>query len=180
MRRFCLLIFSVSIVIWLIFDLIVSYLGDQEFTWRSMVFLAALCAITVVLGFIRKSQHFDVLNLMFIATITLGMRLVIDGIPIALRPVWLVLGVSTVLYSVSVLPVQRWSFFCAMAITWLVLNPFQHTRIEFLELEGAMLTSYAVFLCGLVIYAYLRMRRQAAQLLPIQGPDGAGLHRCPD
>lgn len=159
MRRFCLLIFSVSIVIWLIFDLIVSYLGDQEFTWRSMVFLAALCAITVVLGFIRKSQHFDVLNLMFIATITLGMRLVIDGIPIALRPVWLVLGVSTVLYSVSVLPVQRWSFFCAMAITWLVLNPFQHTRIEFLELEGAMLTSYAMFLCGLVIYAYLRMRQ---------------------
>ncbi len=159
MRRFCLLIFCVSIVIWLIFDLLVSYLGNQGFTWLSMLFLAALCAITVVLGFTRKSRHFDVLNLVFIATITLAMRLVIDGIPIALRPVWLVLGVSTVLYSVSVLPVRRWSFFCAMAITWLVLNPFHHTRIELLELEGAMLLSYAVFLCGLVIYAYLRMRQ---------------------
>lgn len=159
MRRFCLLIYCVSIVIWLVFDLIVSYLGDQGFTWLSLLFLGVLCALTAVLGFTRKSTHFDVLNLVFVATITLAMRLVIDGIPIALRPVWLVLGVSTVLYSVSVLPVRRWSFFCTMAVTWLLLNPFHHTRIETLELEGAMLLSYAVFLCGLVIYAYLRMRQ---------------------
>ncbi|MCE0916255.1 GGDEF domain-containing protein [Pseudomonas sp. NMI760_13] len=159
MRRFCLLIFCIGIAIWLIFDLIVSYLGGQGFTWLSGIFIALLCSLCVVLGFTRKSQHFDVLNLLFVAVITLAMRLVIEGIPIVLRPVWLVLGVSTVLYAVSVLPVRRWSFFCAMAITWLMLNPFYHTRIEALELEGAMLLSYAVFLSGLVIYSYLRIRQ---------------------
>ena len=158
MRRFCLLIFCIGIAIWLVFDLIVSYLGGQGFTWLSGLFIALLCSLTVVLGFTRKSQHFDVLNLLFVAVITLAMRLVIEGIPIVLRPVWLVLGVSTVLYTVSVLPVRRWSFFCAMAITWLMLNPFYHTRIALLELEGAMLLSYALCLSGLVAYSYLRLR----------------------
>ncbi|MDF9619337.1 GGDEF domain-containing protein [Pseudomonas entomophila] len=159
MRRFCQLIFCIGIAIWLVFDLIVSYLGGQGFTWLSGLFIALLCSLAVVLGFTRKSQHFDVLNLLFVAVITLAMRLVIEGIPIVLRPVWLVLGVSTVLYTVSVLPVRRWSFFCAMAITWLMLNPFYHTRIGLLELEGAMLFSYAVCLSGLVIYSYLRLRQ---------------------
>ena len=159
MRRFCLLIFCIGIAIWLIFDLIVSYLGGQGFTWLSGVFIALLCSLCVVLGFTRKSQHFDVLNLLFVAVITLAMRLVIEGIPIVLRPVWLVLGVSTVLYAVSLLPVRRWSFFCALGITWLMLNPFFHTRIEALELEGAMLISYGVFLSGLVTYSYLQIRQ---------------------
>lgn len=158
MRPFCLLIFCVSIFIWLVFDLIISYLGGQGFTWLSGLFVAALCILTVVLAFTRRSHHFDVLNLLFIAVITLGMRLLIDGIPIELRPVWLLLGVSSVLYCVSVLPVRRWSFFCAMTITWVTLNPFLHTRIDALDLEGAMLLSYALFLSGLVIYSYLRMR----------------------
>jgi diguanylate cyclase (GGDEF)-like protein len=159
MRRFCLLIFCIGIAIWLVFDLIVSYLGNQGFTWRSGVFFAGLCCLTVVLGFTRRSHHFDVLNLLFIATITLAMRLVIDGVPIVLRPVWLVLGVSTVLYTVSVLPVRRWSFFCAMGISWVLLNPFYHTRLAALELEGAMLLAYAAFLSGLVSYSYLRIRQ---------------------
>ncbi|RFP98641.1 GGDEF domain-containing protein [Pseudomonas putida] len=159
MRPFCLLVFCVSILIWLVFDLIVSFLGGQGFTWLSCLFITLLGSLTVVLRFTRRSHHFDVLNLLFIAAITLGMRLVIEGIPVALRPVWLVLGVSTVLYAVSVLPVRRWSFFCAMAITWVVLNPFYHTRIGPDELEGAMLISYAVFLSGLVIYSYLQMRK---------------------
>ncbi|MGV5525853.1 diguanylate cyclase domain-containing protein, partial [Pseudomonas sp. XP1] len=159
MRPFCLLVFCVSILIWLVFDLIVSFLGGQGFTWLSCLFITLLGSLTVVLRFTRRSHHFDVLNLLFIASITLGMRLVIEGIPVALRPVWLVLGVSTVLYAVSVLPVRRWSFFCAMAITWVVLNPFYHTRIGPDELEGAMLISYAVFLSGLVIYSYLQMRK---------------------
>ena len=86
-RRFCQLIFCLSITVWLIFDLIVSYLGNQGFTWLSGLFMGLLCSLTVTLGFTRRSHHFDVLNLLFIAVITLGMRLVIDGIPIALRPV---------------------------------------------------------------------------------------------
>ena len=118
MRPFCLLVFCVSILIWLVFDLIVSFLGGQGFTWLSFLFITLLGCQTVVLRFTRRSHHFNVLNLLFVATITLGMRLVIEGIPLALRPVWLVLGVSTVLYAVSVLPVRRWSFFCAMVITW--------------------------------------------------------------
>ncbi|WP_349975667.1 GGDEF domain-containing protein [Pseudomonas sp. WHRI 8519] len=158
-RRFCQLIFCVSIAVWLVFNLIVSYLGNQGFTWRSGLFMALLCSLTVVLGFTRRSHHFDVLNLLFITVITLGMRLVIEGLPIALRPVWLVLGTSTVLYSVSVLPVRRWSFFCAMVITWAMLNPFYGTNIDLDELEAAMLLSYAVFLSGLVIYSYLRIRQ---------------------
>jgi predicted signal transduction protein with EAL and GGDEF domain len=46
-----------------------------------------------------------------------------------------------------------------MAITWVMLNPFYHTRVEPFELEGAMLLSYALFLSGLVIYSYLRLRQ---------------------
>ncbi|NIE74723.1 GGDEF domain-containing protein [Pantoea sp. Tr-811] len=159
MRPFCKLVFCVSTLIWLVFDLIVSFLGGQGFTWLSYLFIALLGCLTVVLHFTRRSHHFDVLNLLFVAVITLGMRLVIEGIPVTLRPVWLVLGVSTVLYAVSVLPVRRWSFFCAMAIAWAVLNPFFHTRIEPDELEGAMLFSYALFLSALVIYSYLQMRQ---------------------
>ncbi|KIY42623.1 diguanylate cyclase [Pseudomonas sp. 10-1B] len=159
MRPFCLLVFCVSILIWLVFDLLVSFLGGQGFTWRSYLFIALLGCLTVVLYFTRRSQHFDVLNLLFVATITLGLRLVIDGIPVALRPVWLILGVSTVLYAVSVLPVRQWSFFCTMVITWLVLNPLYHTRIAPDELEGTMLISYAVFVSGLVTYSYLQMRQ---------------------
>lgn len=87
------------------------------------------------------------------------MRLVIEGLPVALRPVWLILGVSTVLYAMSVLPVRRWSFFCAMAITWVMLSPFYHTRMEPDAVEGAMLISYAVFLSGLVSYSYLQIRK---------------------
>ncbi|MDZ3991717.1 GGDEF domain-containing protein [Pseudomonas sp. Teo4] len=158
MRPFCMLVFCASITIWLVFDLIVSFLGGQNFTWLSGMFIAALCTLTMVLRFTRRSHHFDVLNLLFIGVITFGLRLVIEGIPIELRPVWLVLGVSTALYAVSVLPVRRWSFFVAMAITWLMLNPFYHTRIEPLELEGALLISYAIFLSGLVIYSYLQIR----------------------
>ena len=159
MRRFCLLIFCIGIAIWLVFDLIVSYLGRQDFTWRSGLFIALLCCLTVVLGFTRKSHHFDVLNLLFVTVITLAMRLVIEGVPITLRPLWLMLGVSTVLYTVSVLPVRRWSFFCTMAITWALLTPFYHTGLQVLELEGAMLLSYALCLSGLVSYSYLRIRQ---------------------
>ncbi|WP_426808354.1 diguanylate cyclase domain-containing protein [Pseudomonas sp. WOUb67] len=159
MRPFCLLVICVSILIWLVFDLIVSFLAGQGFTWLSYLFISMLGCLAVVLNFTRRSHHFDVLNLLFIAIITLGMRLLIEGIPVTLRPVWLVLGVSAVLYAVSVLPVRRWSFFCAMVMTWVMLNPFYHTRIEPDALEGAMLISYAVFLSGLVSYSYLQIRK---------------------
>ncbi|MFJ1340673.1 diguanylate cyclase [Pseudomonas caricapapayae] len=159
LHSFCLLIFCVSIGIWLLFDLIVSYLGQQDFTWKSMAFITVLVTLTIILAFTRKAGHFDILNLVFIGVITLAMRLVIEGLPVGLEPAWLMLGASSVLYSVSVLPVRRWSFFAALVITWINLNPFQVPGIHIFELRGIMFFCYAVFINGLILYTYLKMRR---------------------
>ncbi|MDD2046758.1 GGDEF domain-containing protein [Pseudomonas putida] len=159
LHSFCLLIFGVSIGIWLLFDLIVSYLGQQDFTWRSMAFITVMATLSIILAFTRKAGHFDLINLAFIGVITLAMRLVIDGLPQELRPAWLMLGASSVLYSVSVLPVRRWSFFAALVVTWINLHPFQVPGMHLFELRGIMFTCYAVFLNGLILYTYLKMRR---------------------
>ncbi|MNF90159.1 Diguanylate cyclase YdeH [compost metagenome] len=87
------------------------------------------------------------------------MRLVIEGLPQELRPAWLMLGASSVLYSVSVLPVRRWSFFAALVITWINLHPFQVPGLHLLDLRGVMFICYAVFINGLILYTYLKMRR---------------------
>ncbi|MEG1039582.1 MAG: GGDEF domain-containing protein [Pseudomonas sp.] len=159
LHSFCLLIFAVSIGIWFMFDLIVSYLGQQDFTWISMAFITAMVCLTIILAFTRKAGHFDILNLVFITVITLAMRLVIDGLPINSRPAWLVLGASSVLYSVSVLPVRRWSFFAVLIVTWVNLHPFRVPGMHLFDLRGLMFLCYGVFLNGLIIYTYLKMRR---------------------
>ncbi|RWU21690.1 GGDEF domain-containing protein [Pseudomonas alkylphenolica] len=159
LHSFCILIFCVSIGIWTLFDLIVSYLGQQDFTWISMAFITVMVTLTIILAFTRKAAHFDLLNLVFIAVITLAMRLVIEGLPIGLRPAWLVLGGSSVLYSVSVLPVRRWAFFAVLVVTWLNLQPFQVADMHLLELRGLMFVCYLVFINGLIVYTYLKMRR---------------------
>lgn len=159
LHSFCLLIFCVSIGIWLLFDLIVSYLGQQDFTWKSMVFIAVLTTLTIILAFTRKAAHFDILNLLFVGVITLAMRLVIEGLPVELQPAWLVLGASSVLYSISVLPVQRWSFFAALVLTWVNLHPYQVAGVHLFELRGIMFLCYGLFLNGLILYTYLKMRR---------------------
>jgi len=159
LHSFCLLIFAVSIGIWLLFDLIVSYLGQQHFTWISMAFITVMVTLTIILAFTRKASHFDVLNLVFVGVITLAMRLVIEGLPVELRPAWLVLGASSVLYSVSVLPVRRWSFFAALLVSWSNLHPFQVPGMHLFDLRGIMFLCYGVFLNGLILYTYLKMRR---------------------
>jgi diguanylate cyclase (GGDEF)-like protein len=158
LHSFCLLIYLASMGIWLAFDLIVSFLGDQGFTWRSMIFIAAFAVLAVVLMFTRKARHFDWLNLTFVFVITLGIRLVIDGLPPTFHGIWLVLAAATTLYSASVLPLSRWSFFGAQVITWLILNPFMGTGIGLLELKGVMTICYSVFLCALTIYTFLKLR----------------------
>ncbi|MGH8438779.1 MAG: GGDEF domain-containing protein [Pseudomonas sp.] len=158
LHSFCLLIFGISIGIWLLFDLIVSYLGQQDFTWKSMAFITVMATLSIVLAFTRKAGHFDLLNLVFIGVITLAMRLVIEGLPQELRPAWLMLGASSVLYSVSVLPVRRWSFFAALVVTWINLHPFQVPGMHLFDLRGIMFMCYAVFLNGLILYTYLKMR----------------------
>ncbi len=114
--------------------------------------------LAVVLTFTRKARHFDWLNLTFVFVITLGIRLVIDGLPPNFHGIWLVLAASTTLYSASVLPLSRWSFFAAQIVTWLMLNPFMHTGVEFFELKGVMTICYSVFLCSLTIYTFLKLR----------------------
>ncbi|WP_085694120.1 MULTISPECIES: diguanylate cyclase [unclassified Pseudomonas] len=158
LRSFCLLIFVASISVWVIFDLIVSFLGGQGFTWRSMAFLAVFAVLTVILLFTRRARHFDVLNLLFVLTMTLGVRLLIDGLPSSFQPAWLVLGASSILYSTSVLPISRWSFYAAQATIWLVLNPFLFTDIGLFELRGVLTACYSVFLCGLTMYTFLKLR----------------------
>ncbi len=158
LHSFCLLIFCVSLGIWLLFDLIVGYLDVQAFTYRSMVFIAVMVILTIMLGFTRKATHFDVLNLVFVAVITLAMRLVIEGLPAELHTAWLVLGASSSLFSVSVLPVRRWSFFAAMLVIWFNLNPYREGLIHPLELRGGLVLCYALFLSGLITYTYLKLR----------------------
>jgi hypothetical protein len=48
---------------------------------------------------------------------------------------------------------------CAMAITWTLLSPVYGTNIDLQDLEAAMLISYALYISGLVIYSYLRIRQ---------------------
>ncbi|WP_025112533.1 GGDEF domain-containing protein [Pseudomonas sp. H1h] len=158
LHSFCVLIYIASISVWVAFDLIVSFLAGQGFTWLSMVFMTAFAILTLVLLFTRKARHFNVLNLLFVATITLGIRLIVDGLPPTFHGVWLVLAAASTLYSASVLPLSRWSFFAAQAITWLVLNPFIHTGVDLFELKGVMTICYSVFLCSLTIYTFLKLR----------------------
>ncbi|MVV52197.1 GGDEF domain-containing protein [Pseudomonas sp. PB120] len=159
LHRFCLLIYVASITVWMMFDLIVSFIGGQSFTWLSFLFLGVLSTVATVLLFTRKARHFHVLNLMFVFTITLGLRLVIDGLPADFQPAWLVLAASSTLYGASVLPLSRWSFYGAQIITWLMLNPFYKAPFALLELRGVMTMAYTVFLCALTVYSFLTLRK---------------------
>ncbi|UCP11332.1 GGDEF domain-containing protein [Pseudomonas sp. MM213] len=158
LHKFCLLIYVASIVIWVLFDLIVSFIGGQGFTWLSMLFLGVFTILAIVLLFTRKARHFHVLNLMFVFAMTLGIRLVIEGLPADFQPAWLVLAAASTLYSASVLPLSRWSFYGAQIITWLLLNPFYDTHFHVLELRGMMTVCYAVFLCAMTVYCFLKLR----------------------
>ncbi|WP_409284531.1 diguanylate cyclase domain-containing protein [Pseudomonas protegens] len=159
LRSFCILIYVASIVVWLTFDLIVSFPGQQGFSAYSMLFLVVLSLTTIVLGFTRKARHFQWVNLLFVLTIAVGVRLVIEGLPMDRHPAWLILGASSILYSASVMPLRRWSFFVTILITWAVLNPFWATNITFGELKGLMVLVYALFLSTLTLYSFFKLRQ---------------------
>jgi diguanylate cyclase (GGDEF)-like protein len=158
LHSFSVLIYIVSMGMWLLFDLIVSFLGGQGFTWRSMVFLALFAVLTVVLAFTRKARHFDVITVLFVLGLTVGIRLIVDGLPPAVHSSWLVLAAASMLYSISVLPLSRWSFFVVQALIWGLLNPFINTTISLFELRGVLTACYSVFLCALTIYTFLKLR----------------------
>ncbi|MCP1487920.1 diguanylate cyclase (GGDEF)-like protein [Pseudomonas fluorescens] len=158
MQSFSLLIYIVSIGMWLLFDLIVSFLGGQGFTWRSMIFLALFAVLTVVLAFTRKARHFNVITVLFVLGLTVGIRFIVNGLPPAVHSSWLVLAAASMLYSISVLPLSRWSFFVVQVLIWVLLNPFINTTISLIELRGVLTACYSVFLCALTIYTFLKLR----------------------
>lgn len=59
LHSFCILTYIASLSIWLIFDLIVSFPGQQGFTFLSLVFLTLLVINTIILGFTRRARHFN-------------------------------------------------------------------------------------------------------------------------
>ena len=158
LHRFSVLIFATSTCMWLVFDLIVSFLGGQGFTWRSMVFLLMFSILTVVLGFTRKARHFDGLTVLFVLGLAVGVRLIVYGVPDIIQSSWLVLAAASMLYSISVLPLSRVAFFLVQLIIWVLLNPFINTSISLFELRGVMTACYSVFLCVLTIYTFLKLR----------------------
>ena len=159
LRNFCRITYVVSILIWLLFDLIVSIKGGQGFTLLSMVFIVAMAIITIVLGFIRKARHFHALNVLFVLVISVGIRLITFGLPIDAQPIWLALASSSILYSAPVLPLSRSAFITGMLITGVVLNPFIWTNLSVFDLRGSLILSYLCFLCGLTLYCYFTLRR---------------------
>ena len=118
-----------------------------------------MVVLTIVLGFIRKARHFDVLNLIYVLVITTGIRLIVFGLPSDAQPIWLILATSSLLYNAAVLPLSRWGFFSVVGVTWVVLNPFWMTDVEFFDLRGTLILSYYVFLSGLTIYSFFKLRR---------------------
>ncbi|MFJ7884134.1 GGDEF domain-containing protein [Pseudomonas sp. NPDC096917] len=159
LRNFCRLTYAASIFIWLLFDVIISTKGGQGFTGLSMLFMTTMVTITLVLGFIRNYRHFDVLNVIFVVVITLGIRLIIMGLPQDSQPVWLVLATASILYSASILPLSRWAFLTAALIAGLMLNPFALTFVSVMDLRGSMILCYYAFLSSLTIYSFFKLRR---------------------
>ena len=159
LHRFCLLIYLASIAVWFLYDLIISFIGGQAFTWRSLVWLGLFAIIVIILLFTRKARHFHWLNVLFVLTVTIGTRLLIEGVAVEHQAAWSLLAASTTLYSASMLPLSRWSFFAAQIITWLVLNPFYSPVLDLLDLKGVMTLSYTGFLCALTIYSFLTLRK---------------------
>ena len=159
LHTFCLLIYFASIAVWLAYDLILSFIGDQSFTWRSLVFIGVFTTLVVVLLFTRSARKFQWLNLVFVFTIALGTRLLIEGVPEDHQPAWLLLAASTTLFTASVLPLSRWAFFAAQIITWAFLNPFYDSGIETQELKGVMALSYSTFICALTLYSFMTLRK---------------------
>lgn len=157
MRRFCVLVLSASLFIWLMFDLIVSFQAGQGLTWRSLVFMLPLAALVLAVAYVRRVRHFEWLNLAFVLVIATATRLVINGLPNDLEVGWLVVAAATILFTATVMPQRRWGFYATLAITWIVLNPFVSDLQPF-DLKGSLVVCYALFLSALTTYAYFSLR----------------------
>ncbi|WP_166365141.1 GGDEF domain-containing protein [Pseudomonas akapageensis] len=162
LRTYSLLVYCASVAIWVMFDLILSFQGGQGFTYKSVLIISAMLLHVLALVFIRKAQHFQVLNIVFAAIMALSIRLVMTGVLPNLHPAWLVIGAATILFSSSVMPLRRWSFFTTLGVTWAILNPYYEFDHLF-DLRGSMTLCYISFVSGLVIYSYITTRRAKLQ-----------------
>lgn len=157
LHSFCLLIYATSIGIWFLFDLIVSFEGNQGFSIASVLFLVLLYALLGALQFIAEARHFYLLNLLFVACYCIGLRLVIAGIPQALQPAWLTLAGSTMLYGATVMPLNRPAMFAVTALVCSLLFPIPSTADG--ALHTTLILGYWLFIIGLTLYAYLHHSR---------------------
>lgn len=123
LHTFCILIYIASIVVWIAYDLILSFIGGEPFTWRSLAFIGVYAILVIILIYIRNARYFQILNLLFVLTIAFGTRLLTEGLGNDHQPAWLLLAASTTLFTASVLPLSRWSFFAAQVITWFFSIP---------------------------------------------------------
>lgn len=157
-HTFCVLIYVASVAMWVVFDLILSFMAGRPFAWQSLLFCGVFSTLTILLLFTRKAGHFDVLNLLFVFAITLGSRLLVEDLPDSYRAAWLLIAASSTLYGASILPLSRWSFYGAQLITWVNLNPFYHTDVLAFELRGVMTLNYSAYLCALTLYSFFKLR----------------------
>ncbi|WP_420995319.1 diguanylate cyclase domain-containing protein [Cupriavidus sp. 30B13] len=158
LQRFSLMTFAVSVAMWLLFDLLVSFKGGQGFTLNSVLHLALLSALTIAVPFVRLARHFERLNFAFALAFCMGARLVLDGIDEAVRPVWALLIGATVLFGGSTLPLSPRGFVAVVAVTWLLLFPVLPLA-EYLELKGILVICYALYFSAVTIYTFLALRR---------------------
>lgn len=159
LRNFCSLTYIASIAIWLLLDVIVSTKGGQGFSALSLLFVSAMVFMAFMLRVIRKARHFDLLNLVFVAVISQGLRQLIEGLPADMQPVWMVLATSSIIHCASVLPLGRWAFMGTALIAWIMLNPFFFTDISVMELRGTIIMGYYAFLSSLTLYCFFKLRR---------------------
>ena len=156
-HTFCLLVYAVSIAIWFLFDLIVSFQGGQGFTFYSVLTLVLLYVQLAALQIIRKAWQFSLFNLLFALSYAIGLRLIISGLPVILQPVWATLAASTMLYCASILPLRTWGFAGVVALVWLLLSPV-FSPVEVGPFRMTLLVCYWLFLTGVITYSFLHTR----------------------
>jgi len=152
-HSFCLLVYAISIGIWFLFDLIVSFQGGQGFSLHSVFALILLYTQLAILQGIRKAWQFDLFNLVFALCYGIGLRLIIDGLPAILQPVWATLAASAMLYCASILPLRAWAFGGVAVLVWLLLSPvFSWGDVG--PLRMTLLISYWLFFTALISYNF--------------------------
>lgn len=152
-HTFCLLVYAISIGIWFLFDLIISFQGGQGFTPYSVIILVVLYAQLAILQGIRTGWHFELFNVVFALSYAYGLRLIVAGLPAVLQPVWATLAASAMVYCASVLPLRSAAFAAVLGAAWLLLSPLS-SPVEVGPFRMTLLICFWLFLSGIISYSY--------------------------